>query len=374
VENVAVTAYSDATRLQALNIHAGDNVATLTGSGLGEVRAVKLAGAEYKPTEDQPGGGKELRLTSSVPKAKPEKGKPSPLTTAGESGSAEAVLADGRTLPVGYVVDAARPSVELLTKASKADAQGGLPLQLANKDDLPLNARITFALRSSFPARFPRSEKIEIALADGSLRTTLSLSDGSVVLQDQHTALAFFSPAKAFGASAFGPLQLRAVAEDGTAGDWIPVGTLVRTPIITGITCARSSHAALGSTAAAAITEDAVVPSESRCQIAGTDLYLLDQVSADSSFSAPADVPLGFAGEALPVPRPADNRTLFLKLRDDPDSVLTVTAAVPLPAASHHGTAASALPAPATPTTAPAIATPAANPIPLDQPATASAK
>jgi hypothetical protein len=210
----------------------------------------------------------------------------------------------------------------LLSKTAKAAQTTGLPLQLNGKDDLPLNARITFALRSDFPARFPRGEKVEVALTDGSLHATMSLADGSLVLQDAHTALAFFSPAKAFGTSAFGPLQIRAVSDDGTAGDWISVGTLVRTPGITGIVCAKVAKPAAGEAPAA--------PVSSGCQISGSDLFLVDSVAGDASFANPEEVPLGFAGDSLPVPRPADNRTVFVKLRDDPDAVFTVTSPSPL--------------------------------------------
>ena len=323
VAKVAITAYSDATRLQALHIHAGDNFGTLTGSGLSNVQLVRIEGVEYKRIPDQPVGEKELRLVGpATPKDAKGKG---PLTTAGETGNADVVLNDGRTLPVNYTVDGARPAVTLLSKSAKPEQTTGLPLNLTGKNDLPLNARITFALKSNSPARFPRGEKVEVALADGSLHATLAITDGSLVLQDAHTALGFFSPAKSFGPSAFGPLQIRAVGEDGTAGDWIPVGTLVRTPSITGIVCARSTHA--GATAAPA---DGAAAPASGCQISGNDLFLVDEVAGDSSFNNPEEVPLGFAGDSIPVPHPADNRTVFVKLRDDPDAVFTVTSPTPL--------------------------------------------
>ncbi len=355
VAKVDVTAYSDNTRLQALHIHAGDNVATLTGSGLSDVHAVRLANAEYTPAPDQPGDGKDLRLTGSAPK-KDAKGKV-PLSTAGENGTAEVILRDGRSLPVNYTVDAARPTIELLNKSVHMDATGGVPLSLGSKDDLPLNALVTIALKSSFPARFPRTEKVEIALVDGSLRTTLTLADGSLVLQDAHTALAFLSPSKAFGASAFGPLQLRAVADDGTLGDWIPLGTLVRTPSISGLACTRAS----GHPAAPDGAEQAPAV-ESGCSVSGSNLFLIDSVSADNTFAAPATVPVGFAADSLPVPRPADNRTLYLKLRDDPATVVTLVATAPL--TGRHPAAAAPTPAVASPAVVPPPATTPPPPAP----------
>jgi hypothetical protein len=361
VEKVAVTAYSDKTRLEAIRIHAGDSVANLTGTGLGGVDSVKIAGVEYKPSQDQPGDGKTLRLAPTQDKAAKDSKAKAQFGAAGESGTAEAKLADGRTLSVSYSVDTARPALDLLSKTVKADTGTGLPLTLAGNNDIPLNAKITLALRSRFPDRFPRSEKVEVALEDGSLKTTLSLADGSVVLQDSRTALAYLNPGKTFGPSAFGPIQARAVASDGTVGDWIPLGTLVRTPVITGVTCTRTAS-----------KED---PADSGCQITGKDLFLLGSIAADSSFGNAAEVPLGFAGESMSVPRPADNKTLYLKLRDDPDAVTTVTASVapsstgprkagsattsatPASAAATPATAGSAT-VPTTAQTAPAAGTP----------------
>ncbi len=341
VDQVAIIAYSDRTRLQALHMHAGDNAATLTGTGLNEVRSVKLGGTEYRPAAEQ-GGDKELRLLEVA--AKDEKS--TFQGSSGATGKAEATLADGRTVTVPYVVDAARPSVQMLTTSTHLQAGTSVPLTLGNKNDLPLDARITIALRSGSPARFPRGEKIEIALSDGSLHTALNVADGSLVLQDAHTALAFFSPSKSFGASAFGPLQLRAVAEDGTAGDWLPLGTLVRTPSVASITCTRPPVRATVPPASAkpeASQPDGAIapdPATLPCTLTGRDLFLIDSVAGDSSFTAAVAVPLGFAGDTLPVPRPADNHTLYLKLRDDPDAFATIATSSAASNAPHHNTGA----------------------------------
>lgn len=334
VEKVAVTAYSDKTRMEAIRIHAGDSAATLTGTGLGGIVSVKIAGSDYKPSPDGPSAdGKSLQLVREQGKQLADAHTKPTAFVSGDSGTAEAKLSDGRTLPVSYSVDTARPALDLLRKTLKADSGSGIPLTLSSEDAIPLNAKLTLALRSRFPERFPRSEKIEVALTDGSLKATLSLADGSVVLQDSHTALAFLTPAKTFGPSAFGPIQVRAVGNDGTTGDWIPLGTLVRTPVITGVTCTRATP-----------KED---PSDPGCQINGKDLYLLGSVATDNSFQNETEVPLGFAGDSISVPRPADNHTLYLKLRDDPDVVSTVTAIVP-PSPRRSATPASATTAPAT--------------------------
>ncbi|MGI4854338.1 MAG: hypothetical protein ACRYF4_09870 [Janthinobacterium lividum] len=321
VDKVAVTAYSDQVRLSGLRIHAGDNVATLSGTGLNDVSEVKLDGVGYVPLPDQPADGKELRL-SARPAEGSTQGK-SKLSKPGTSGLAEATLKDGRRFPVNFTVDAPRPALEILNRSIKMD-QTGMPLTLGSGSDLPLNARVTIALKSVFPARFARSEKVEIALTDGSLRTVLSLADGSLVLQDAQTALAFLSPAKAFGTSAFGPLQMRALMEDGTVGDWTPLGTLIRTPTISTFACVRSTPHSQP-----VAVPDAALPVETGCSITGSNLFLIGSISADSSFTAGSAVPLGFTGEALSVPRPADNHTLYLKLRDDPAAVVTLTSLTP---------------------------------------------
>ncbi len=298
------------------------------------MRSVKLGDVTYRPSADQPAADKEIRLTGPAP-AKDDK-----LRAPGATGTAEATLADGRSLPVSYTVDAPRPLVELLTTSARMPVGTGLVLSIGSKSDLPLTAYITMALRSMSPARFPRGEKLEVALADGSLRALLSFSDGSLVLQDARTALAFFSPAKAFGASAFGPLQARAVAEDGTVGDWLPLGTLVRTPEITGLTCARPAvRPSAAAKTEVARPDDALSLPEAAvpCTLAGRDLFLIASVGADSSFSTAVPVEIGFTGDSLSVPRPADGRTIFLKLRDDPDHAVSVDAG-----RSHRGVAAPA--------------------------------
>lgn len=324
VEKVAVTAYSDKTRLEAVHIHAGDTFATLSGTGLSGVTSLRIEGTEFKPTDEQAPDGKQLRLARP---AMLGKAHAKSLATAGERGTAEATLTDGRTVPVPYTVDAARPSLSLLSRNVKVENGDGLPLSLSGNDVLPLNAKVTLALHSEYPTRFPRSEKLEVALSDGSIKTILSLAEGTLVLQDSRTALAFLNPGRAFGSSAFGPLQARAIAEDGSTGDWIPLGSLVRTPSITSITCTRTLPRS-DRTPQGERPED--VQLSHVCQITGKDLFLATSVSGDSGFSQSTDVPVGFAGDTLPVARPADNHTLYLKLRDDAAAIATVTSSASL--------------------------------------------
>lgn len=330
VARVAVTAYSDRTRLTGLRIHAGDSMATLSGSGLADVVTVQLGTQEYTPLAGQPVDTDTLRLSTKV--VAKDKDERAALSSPGATGSASAVLRDGRTLPVTYKVDAARPTLDLISRTVKLGTQTGLPLSLPGSTDLPLDSMVTLALRSAVPARFARTEKVEIALTDGSLRTVLGVADGSLVLQDAHTALAFLSPAKAFGTSAFGPVQMRPVLEDGTEGDWLPLGAIVRLPTIASVTCSRPLiRPATG-------TVDGIAPAaDTSCSLAGTNLFLLDSVAADSAFTTSVPVPAGFADDTLPVPRPADGHTLYLRLRDDPATVIPLTLPAPtVTTGAHH--------------------------------------
>ena len=123
------------------------------------------------------------------------------------------------------------------------------------------------------------------------------------MLQDARTAIGTLDPAKSFGASAFGKLHLRPILADGSAGDWVPLATLVRLPTFAGYSC----------------PPDAAQP----CTLTGTGLFLLESVAADPQFAELVKVPDGFAASVLEVPR-ASNGQLFAKLRDDPAVVSTV--------------------------------------------------
>jgi hypothetical protein len=79
--------------------------------------------------------------------------------------------------------------------------------------------------------------------------------------------------------------------------------------------------------------------------ITGSNLFLVDSVSGDPEFKQAVDVPDGFPGRALPVPRPGKSG-LYVKLRDDP-TVVNIAALVT-----------EELPAP--PTVTPAASPPAA--------------
>jgi hypothetical protein len=149
-------------------------------------------------------------------------------------------------------------------------------------------------------------ETIEVATLDQTFVTPLTFSNGGMTLENRHVAVVTFNPAKAFGASAFGPLEFRVNAK-GVAGDWLPLATLVRLPVLEGIECPGGSELA--------------------CKLTGSNLYLVDSMSTEREFQHPVQVPDGFLGSALPLPHPAEG-VLYVKLRDDPDIIDPATLAV----------------------------------------------
>ena len=302
---VAVQSFAPAAALSAVEYHAGDRTARLTGSDLREVRELEIDKLTFRPapksSADVPGA---LRLTladSESPAALQE----------GEHLDGRVALEDGRTLSTSFTVLPSRPALELLGKSFTLLQPS--PIQLAAKNDLPLSSHVTVALRSAAP--LPRDGSVEIASEDGSLNARLSIAAGSLTLQDSRTVLAELDPEKAFGRSAFGPLHLRLVTHDGTAGDWLPLGTLVRLPALSALQCAP-----LASANNAAPT----------CNLSGSALFLIQAVSLDPAFASPTELPEGFVGDSLTIPRPAGN-SFYLKLRDDPASANLVTMPKPTP-------------------------------------------
>jgi hypothetical protein len=300
-DTVAAQTFSEPARLDSLELHAGDNTATLVGTSLDQVKQLAFGGLIFTPapaptdSDTASDAPKFNSLRLSLP---PD--SPTPKFHEGEKITARFTLNDGRTLTLPVTVAAPRPSVVLLSKRIESPADA--TIHLADQNDLPINQQLTFSLKSSEP--FSRKGQIEIANADGSLHTTLSVAAGTLVLQNPHTLLATLDPLKSFGTSAFGPLRLRAVAPDGTTGDWLPLATLVRLPDLKEVRC----------------TSDVSVP----CTLDGDNLYLVDSIAADPAFSAPTTVPEGFIGTTLALARPTKTG-FYLRLRDDPAAANIVT-------------------------------------------------
>jgi hypothetical protein len=327
-EEIAAHTFSEAGHLDSFTLHAGDHEGLLKGSRLDEVASLSVSGVKFEPGKlSSSQGSDELPMATKDPKA-------ASTLTAGQKIQGTATLKDGRTAELSVAIDAARPSVTLLSKnIESTDAQAN-NIQLANQDEVPQDSKLVFSLKAQTPATFSREDKIEVSTADQSYSTTLSMSNGSLTLQDSKTALATLDPAKAFGASAFGPLRFRVIDENGATGDWQPLATLVRLPQLKDLKCPQAN--------------------DQPCKLTGVNLFLVDSVSGDQQFSHPVSVPDGFPGETLPVPHPSSGE-LYVKLRDDPSVINPVKlAAESIPSASASQPATPALEnSPAQPQTTP---------------------
>ncbi|MDE1177254.1 MAG: hypothetical protein PW789_11720 [Edaphobacter sp.] len=337
VSSVSAQTFSEPAQLNALALHAGDTTALLNGTSLDQVKQLTIDNLAFHPVGDPAAAehGQTLTLTAAP-------SDQAPKMQAGDHLIGHVSLRDGRTLTLPITVAPPRPTVTLLNKS--IGKGGNSPIHLANADDLPIDQKLTFALRSQ--NAFPRDSKIEIASPDDALHTTLSVSSGSLILQNSHTILGTLDPLKSFGTSGFGPLRLRPVSPDGTAGDWIPLATLVRLPSLDNIHCPSDPSAG--------------------CTLTGSSLYLVDAVAIDSAFTTPVDVPEGFVGNTINLPRPPKSG-FYLKLRDEPESSNLVnlpvqiqrgTQPAPTPAPAVAAPPPAATPAPETPSTVPAASTP----------------
>jgi hypothetical protein len=301
VDEIPLHTYAEAGRLDSFAIHAGDADGLLKGTRLDQVASLDVNGIRFIPDSlTRANQQDELKLTApDAAKAK---------LHAGDSITLHAALKDGRTLDLRTQVEAPRPAVSILTKSIQLDPSVPPEVRLGSEEELPQDGRLNFSLKTQVPDTFPAAEKIEVATADETFRVLLSFKDGNLTMQDAKTVLAVLDPMKLLGPSAFGPLKLRPVSGDGISGDWQPLVNLVRVPLLTSIHCVTST--------------------EKQCTLNGDKLFLLDSVSTDADFTNPVTVPEGFVEDALAIP-PPKGKTLYIKLRDDPETVDTV--ALPLP-------------------------------------------
>ena len=294
-EDVALHSYADAGHLDSFMIDAGDHSGVLKGTRLDEVASLEMNGLKFAP-------GKLTRVDNQdeLQMAAPDSADVGGLHPDAKQ-TAHVSLKDGRVLELSSTIQEPRPKVTLISKTIQPDASSSSsPIQLGDADELPQSAQLSFALKSEIPPAFPRNQMIEVATADDSMHTMLSVSDGTLTLQDAQTVLATIDPAKSLGPSAFGPLRFRAVAADGEKGDWQPLVTLVRLPKLQELRCPDAP--------------------DKQCTLSGSSLYLLDSVATDPQFQQSTPVPDGFAGSALEVPHPS-GQELYVKLRDDRGAV-----------------------------------------------------
>lgn len=336
-DHLALQAYDAEAYLDSLTLSSGDKTALLKGTRLDEVASAQVGGISFTPsTLKRVDNLDQLVMNASGSTASLDPLKPY---------VAHVELKDSRMLKAPVTVEPPRPEIALLNKGVQEDGSAeSLPVQLGSPDDLPVEGRLVFFLKSVVPAVFPRDEKIEVASNDMSFDTKLAMSDGSLMLENADTAVARLEPLERFGSSAFGPVQVRAIAADGVAGDWVPLGTFVRLPGFKELRCPRYTA--------------------KPCILNGSDLFLAASFASASSFDNPTDVPAAFTGTQLVVPHPV-NGVLYLKLLDDPATVQALT--LPITPISALASEAPELksqpvispPAPATPAGTPSAPSPA---------------
>jgi hypothetical protein len=294
-DQLSLQAYFEAAHLEGFTINAGDQEGVLRGTRLDEVARFELNGVHFVPAKLTRANEKD-ELHLSTAQADSATLRPDQLVVA------HVALKDGRTFELPTKVEAARPKVTLISKSIQ---RGDTPstIILGSQEELPFEGQISFLLKTEIPERFPRSERIEVATLDESFTVLLSVADGTLVLRDSENLLVFVDPRKALGPSAFGQLRFRPVQADGTKGDWQPLATLVRVPVLKELRCPKSV--------------------DKPCQLSGVNLFLIDSVASDQQFTHTAPVPTGFIESTLSVPRPVDS-SLYIKLRDDPSATHTV--------------------------------------------------
>jgi hypothetical protein len=223
----------------------------LFGQGLDSVASVALAGRSYTPLAVQPDNHGRLELQASA------------RSSHASTTDATVTLKDGRVMTVKAVAAGDGSALQLVSFESiPYRTKDEIDVELGSRTDIPLRGTLNFVVQSK--GRFPRLQTIEIATGDRAVHTNLSLNSDSLILQDDHTAVASVDLAKVFGESAFGPLRIRAVPGDGTFWSWITLGTLVCRPHITGVHCSQE-----------ALT----------CTIEGSQLFLALAFSANEEFS-----------------------------------------------------------------------------------------
>ncbi len=297
VGDVALHAYSEPPRVDGLAIHAGDAAATLTGAHLDQVKRATLGTLELSAgTLLTSNGLDSLELAGDGPAA-------FSALAPGQAVRASVELKDGRVLEVGATVAAPRPTATLLSQSTERTAGDGAPIVLGSPGDWPIDARTSFSLRTTWSARNFRDGTVEIASVDDAFAVSLGGRDGAVTFESAGTAIVSLVPATALGPAAFGPLKFRLVL-NGVRGDWQPLATIVRLPALRSLDCPPTTGAS--------------------CRLTGSGLFLLDAIAASAHFQAPTHVPDGYTDSSISVPRPSRGK-LYLRLRDDPTTVSTVT-------------------------------------------------
>jgi hypothetical protein len=281
--------YEEACTLDGFDVRAGDTDGVLRGKCVGKVDWLEADGVRWQRSGAASGERMTLSALQAEKLALHEK----------QSLAVHVHLKDGRTLDLSASVLAARPTLQLVSKKIEA---ADSPIHLRSEDDLPVDGRLQFRVKSETP--FNKGEKVEVASIDGFYHAELSLENGGLMRQNAHTVVANLELGKEAAASSFGALRFRPLSGDGAAGDWQPLATLVRLPEIVELRCPPGKK-------------------EDTCALIGSNLFLIDSIAAGEDFESPTAVSENAMDGKIDVPRPK-GKLLYLKLRDDPSAIHTL--------------------------------------------------
>src|ERR1700761_7459556 len=291
VMRTGLAVYSKDIRVDKLLLGAGDS-AILMGEHLEKVASVKVGDHTFVPTGAAPDErGLQLRAQHA------------PDTN--DARSATVTLEDGGVMTVPVATQDSGATLKVLSiDSTLATPKGELPVTLNSQSDIALHGILHFVIQSA--SVFPRGQILELSTADGAVHGSISLASGGLILEDERTAVATVDLDKTFGESAFGELRMRAIPGDGTVGNWVTLGKLVRRPHITAEHCTNVG-----------------VPT---CMIEGSDLFLALAFSATEDFASAVPVPTSFDGSNFAIPMKPNTRssTLYVRLRDDPNGFATI--------------------------------------------------
>lgn len=287
-DTIPLTARLEASRLDRFVAHEGDQGGVLEGARLDQVAGIDWKGLHFAAGALSRGSeGDRLAMTaeSAIP-----------------AGDGEAVvrLRDGRSLKLAVHAASPRPAATLLSRAAVSPpARDGLAITLP-EGVLPADSAIDFSFRI---VRGSLDDNATVEIAGGEGRAaTLHFGDGGLQRIGKDVVVAHLVPRALLGPAAAGPLRFRLV-QDGAAGDWQPLVALARLPLLSGLTCPAGGAS---------------------CTLAGRDLFVVSAFSGNADFAQATQVPLGFVGTSLMLPRPM-GKMLYLRLHDAPDSIASVS-------------------------------------------------
>jgi hypothetical protein len=292
---VTLNAVQEAGSLDELVFNAGDDEAVLTGSRLDQVKSVTLAGLAFRPGA-LTRVDKQDRLTLV-----PDDLLAAHAMAIGRTVTADIVFAGGRHKSLAVTIGLPQAGATLVRISAQAPPREGMvPIALRTEGLFAQDARLTFAFHLESAAALNGAETVEIDTADGRAVAAITAGKG-YDLQDGTTGIVTFDPATALGPLAYGALRFR-IMRDGVASSWTHLATVVRLPEIRRATCARGNG----------------------CTLAGERLFLIKAIASNDQFEPAQDVPDGFVAAEFKT-RPALGGRLFLRLRDAPQAVATIS-------------------------------------------------